>query len=40
MCDHKFAQFSIAFVGIRWMCMLCDLIAPVCFEPTEEAKYK
>lgn len=38
MCNHKFAQFSIAMIGIRWQCVYCDKIAPACFTPTDEAK--
>jgi hypothetical protein len=40
MCDHEFERFSIAFLGIRWQCIKCDLIAPVCFTPVFEAKGK
>lgn len=38
MCEHQFARFAIAFLGMRWQCIECDLIAPVCFEPVESAK--
>lgn len=37
-CEHKFQKFSIAMIGIRWQCVKCDLIAPACFEPVDEAK--
>lgn len=37
-CEHKFEKFSIAFLGIRYQCILCDLIAPACFTPVESAK--
>lgn len=36
-CDHKFEQFSIAMIGIRWQCVYCDLIAPACFNPKDES---
>lgn len=32
-CQHDWAQFSIAMLGIRWQCTECDLIAPACFVP-------
>lgn len=37
-CEHQFEKFSIAMIGIRWQCILCDLIAPPCFTPVESAK--
>lgn len=37
MCEHKFQLFSIAMLGVRWQCVRCDQIAPVCFSPTKEA---
>jgi hypothetical protein len=37
-CEHQFEKFSIAMIGIRWQCILCDFIAPACFEPVESAQ--
>jgi hypothetical protein len=36
-CDHLFSRYSIAMVGIRWMCDKCNLIAPACFTPIPQA---
>lgn len=34
---HVFSKYAIAFLGERWMCDECDLVAPACFEPLPQA---